>query len=85
MAKMTSALSGKSVGQIYAKHTSILRLSMCLAGDSVVSSRSGCEIGLWELAGSSFRRSKHKMYTHDDQVQRKSVICDLKYYIINLN
>lgn len=67
MAKMTSALSSKSVGQIYAKRTSILRSSMCLAGDSVVSSRSDFETGLWELAGSSFRRSsgsKHRIYTH---------------------
>lgn len=68
---MTSALSGKSVVQIYAKPTSILRSSMCLAGDGVVSSCRGFEIGLWELVGPSFMRSsgsKHRIYTHKGKV-----------------
>lgn len=55
---MPSALLSKSVVQcFYAKLTSILRSSMCLAGDSMVSSCSGFEIGLWVLEAPSFMRS----------------------------
>ncbi len=57
MVKMPSAFLGKSVVRFDAKLTSILRSSTCLAGDSMVSSCSGFEIGLWVLGGASFMRS----------------------------
>ncbi len=57
MIKMPSALLGRSAVKLDAKLTSILRSSMCLAGDSMVSSCSGFEIGLWVLGGPSFMRS----------------------------
>lgn len=81
MVKMLSTLLGKSVVQFYAKLTSILRSSMCLAGDSVVSSCSGFEIGLWVLEGPSFMRSSGAI--NRICIKEECDLCTEIIYIIN--